>query len=119
MDKIETRGAKKITFDYDVLNALLRFKVTKGFCADHLGVSEDVIERRLREDFNMTYTEYHELKLQRTSYTLQQKAIEMALAGDKVMMIFCLKNIAKWADRNETTVETTDDVKKLIVNLHG
>ena len=119
MTKVETRGAKKITFDYDVFDALLRFKVTKAFCADYLNVSEDVIEKRLREDFDMTFTQYHELKLQRTSYTLQQKAIQMALSGDRTMMIFCLKNIAKWADRNETTVETTDDVKRLIVNLNG
>ena len=41
--------AKK-ELNYDKLDALLQFKTNKKFCSDYLGVSEDTIERRLRED---------------------------------------------------------------------
>ena len=78
----------KVEVDYKVLDALLQFKVPLYFVADYMGVSRDTIIRRLREDHDMTYAEYHDLRLQRTATKLQQKAIEMALAGNATMMIF-------------------------------
>jgi len=100
--------AKK-QLDYSALDALLQFKTTKRFCADYLGVSEDTIERRLKEDHNSTFKEYHQLKMGRTAVNLQQKAIEQALKGNTTMMIFCLKNLAGWADKQEIQ-QTTESV---------
>ena len=91
----------KIELDYSALDALLQFKVSLAFCCDYLGVSRDTIMRRIKEDFNMTFKEYHDLKMERTATKLQQKAIEMALGGNNTMMIFCLKNLAKWSDKLE------------------
>lgn len=95
----------KIPLDYKELDALLQFKVTKSFCADYLKVSENTIDRRLREDHDKTFGEYHELKIERTGVKLQQKAIEMALKGDRTMLIFSLKNLAKWSDKIENKIE--------------
>jgi len=97
----------KVELDYVKLDALLQFKATKRFCAEYIGVSEDAIDRRLREEHNMTFTEYHAMRLERTAVKLQQKAIEMALAGNTVMMIFSLKNLAGWSDKLETRVDST------------
>lgn len=111
---------KKIELNYDKLDALLQFKVTRKFCADYLGCSEDTIERRLRDDHGMTFTQYHSLKMQATGLRLQQKAINMALEGDRTLMIFALKNLAMWADKIETentnkeiSIEITKDDAKL------
>lgn len=98
--------AKK-ELNYDAIDALLQFKTTKKFCADYLGISEDTIERRLKEDKGMTFTEYHELKMGRTGIKLQQKAIEQALKGNTTLMIFCLKNLAKWTDKVEQTLDAS------------
>lgn len=111
-------GPKKKQLDYSKLDALLCVKVTKAFCADYLGVSQDTIDRRIKEDHGMCFTDYQELKLARTGYSLQRKALEMALGGSVPMMIFALKNIAKWADRTEEVqtiiekFEFTKDKKK-------
>jgi len=40
----------------------------------------------------------------RTAVNLQQKAIEQALKGNTTLMIFCLKNLAGWADKVEEKV---------------
>lgn len=96
------KGRKPIEINWEILDALVQFKVTKGFCADYLGVSEDTIEKRIREKFDMTFTEYNNLKLARTGYKLQQKAISLALSGNVTMMIFALKNIANWSDNIKT-----------------
>lgn len=93
----------KKELNYDALDALLQFKVSINFCADYLKVSKDTIMRRLKEDKGMTFTEYHNLQMEGTATKLQQKAIKMALEGNNTMMIFCLKNLAKWADKQEVT----------------
>lgn len=95
----------KIEMDYKVLDALLQFKVPLYFVADYMNISRDTIIRRLKEDYGMTFAEYHELRLMRTATKLQQKAIEMALAGNATMMIFSLKNLAGWADKVDNDIK--------------
>lgn len=106
----------RIEIDFKVLDALVQFKVTKGFVADYLGVSEDTVERRIKEKTSMTYTNYCQLKQQRTALKLQQKCIEQALKGDRTLMIFALKNMAGWADKIEQT-EFDGSIKVNEVNL--
>lgn len=100
----------KTEIDWNALDALLQFKVTCEFCADYLNVSRDAIIRRIREEKDMTFREYHLLKMQRTATKLQQKAIEQALSGNcNSVMIFALKNLAGWTDKNE--IETTAKIE--------
>ena len=102
-------GAKnvKIDIDFKVLDALMQFKVTKGFVADYMGVSEDTIDRRIRESSGLTFTAYGKLKQQRTGLKLQQKCIELALGGDRTLMIFALKNMADWTDKIDSNVDVS------------
>ena len=102
----------KIPLNYDKLDALLRFKTTLAFCADYLETSRDTIIRRIRDDHGMTFGEYHELKMSYTATKLQQKAIEMALSGNTTMMIFSLKNLAKWADKQE--ISSTENLQRIV-----
>lgn len=94
----------KVEINWSELDALLQFKVSLKFCADYMGVTIDAIRRRIKEEHNMTFGQYHELKMERTATKLQQKAIEMALQGNTTMMIFALKNLAKWSDKIENDV---------------
>lgn len=110
--------AKK-KLNYDALDALLQFKTTKKFCSDYLGISEDTIERRLREDKDMTFTQYHELKMGRTGIKLQQKAIEQALSGNATLMIFALKNLAGWSDKIDQKLSGEVNSKVLILPSNG
>lgn len=103
----------KIDINWDKLDALLQFKVPLRFVAEYLDVSQDTVQRRIKEEKGCTYEEYASSKLQRTAVKLQQKAIEQALAGNATMMIFCLKNLCGWADKTETNV-TSGDLKIII-----
>ena len=92
--------ADKIELDYKEFNALMQFKATTlEFAADYLGISMQTIKSRLKEDHSKTFEQYHELKMGRISNKLQEKAIQMALAGDRTLLIFCLKNYSKWQDK--------------------
>lgn len=106
----------KIEVDYKVLDALLQFKVPLYFVADYMKVSRDTIIRRLKEDHDMTFAEYHELRLMRTATKLQQKAIEMALAGNATMMIFSLKNLAGWSDKIDNDIKIQSNGITITVN---
>jgi uncharacterized protein YuzB (UPF0349 family) len=101
----------KIDLNYDALDALLQFKVSLSFCADYLGVSRDTIMRRIKEDHGLSFAEYHALKKERTATKLQQKAIELALSGNNVMMIFCLKNLAGWSDKKEVDLTSASKIE--------
>lgn len=98
----------RVPFNWDKLDALLQFKVPLKFVAEYLEVSVDTVQRRIKEEKGVTFEEYAALKLQRTAVKLQQKAIEMALGGNTVMMIFALKNLACWADKMESTISNSD-----------
>ena len=93
----------KTEVDFSALDALLQFKVTLPFCADYLKVSRDAILRRIKENYGMTFTEYHNLKMQGTAIKLQQKALQLALAGNTMMLDKGLKNFADWNDKQEVT----------------
>ena len=97
----------KIELNYDKLDALLQFKVSLRFCADYLGVSRDTVMRRIKEDHGMSFEEYHALKMEMPATKLQQKAIEEALKGNNTMLIFALKNLAKWSDKVESEVKNS------------
>lgn len=110
----------KIDLNWAVLDALLQFKVTLKFVAHELGVHERTVQRHIEAEKGMTFEQYHEMKLNRTGVKLQQKAIEMALQGDRTMMIFCLKNLAGWADKLETQHDVSEEAKqgiKLVYNV--
>lgn len=104
----------KKELDWRTLDGILQFNATKKMCAEILAVSEDVIERRIRELYNQTFTDYKDAKMGKVKIKLQQKAIELALAGNVTMLIFCLKNLCGWADRIEQDISTkTIDTQSL------
>ena len=98
------KGRARKTLDWKVLDALVQFKVSCRFCAEHMGISEDTIQRRIKTKYKMTFEEYKKMRSENVGLKLQQKAIQMALSGNTVMMIFCLKNLANWSDKVEQQI---------------
>ena len=98
-------GPDKIQLDYKAFNALCQFKsTTREFAAEYLNISPGTIDNRLREDHGMTFTQYHESKMKRVATKLEEKAVQMAMNGDRTMLIFCLKNYARWQDKMDVDV---------------
>jgi hypothetical protein len=100
--------------DFKVLDALLQFKASKRYCAKYLDVSEDTVERRIKEKTGQTFSGYADEQLDGTRLKLQQKAIQLALKGDRTMLIFCLKNLCNWSDKVETSLG--DNAAPLVLN---
>lgn len=75
-------------------------KPTKKDCADFFECSEDTIDRHIKSETGLTFSEFRESGMAYTKFTLIRRAIVMAKKGDTSMMIFCLKNIAGWKNND-------------------
>lgn len=98
-------GRPKVEINWDKLDAMCQYKPFLCDVSEYLGVSEDVIEKRIREEHNCTFSEYRNKKMWRTRFNLTEKAVGMAMAGNTTMMIFCLKNLCGWADIQKESYE--------------
>ena len=107
----EKTGRKRKEIDWGKLDAILQFRPPLKTASEILEVSHDTLERRIKEKYDMTFTEYRDLKMGRVVLKLQQKAITDALAGNNTMLIFCLKNICGWSDNPNKEEETKQNIQ--------
>lgn len=107
----------KAPFSWDKLDGLLAYKSSLTVCAEILKTTDTTIKNHIKKRYNLTFTEYADRKLSPTKVRLIQKAIKMAENGNTTMMIFCLKNICKWVDKHESTVDVADNAIKLAYKL--
>jgi len=59
------------------------------------------------------FTEYREKRKDGVKVALKNKAVQMAMAGNTAMLIFCLKNLCGWSD-NVQAVPDPEDAKNKI-----
>lgn len=102
-------GRPKKAFDWDKLDAILQYGAWLVDCADILNVSEDTVDRRIKSEFGMTFSEYRTKKMSRTRMRLAQKQIEAALAGNVTMLIWLGKQYLGQQDKHE--VASTSQIK--------
>ena len=74
--------------------------------------SQSTLERWLKADSGVdSLTELKQKRMATVKCRLQSKAITMALSGDKSLLIFSLKNLCDWSDR-QTIEESSVSVQK-------
>lgn len=130
-DQIDRMGRKPIFDDekYDQLAAFCRLKPTLADCAAFFKCGERTIEDTIARRDGLTFREFREQNLVHTRYDLVRNAIKKARSGDNTMLIFCLKNLAGWSDKQNVELTGKDggpleqnytiDVKDRIKQLKG
>ena len=86
--KVETRGRKRIEVNWVALDGILQYGAKLIDCADILNLSEDTIQRAIKEKTGGTFSEYREAKMSKMRVKLLQKQFESAIAGNTAMMIW-------------------------------
>ena len=103
----------KAPFSWEKLDGLLAYKSSLVVCADILECHENSIKNHIKKRYGLTFTEYAEKKLSRTKVKLVQKAIEQATSGNTTMLIFCLKNLCRWSDKQDLDVDVSNITIKI------
>ena len=108
-------GKKRIPFDWEKFDSILQFKPPKQVCSDIMGVSEDVIERRIKEKYECTFTEYRARRMGPMKIRLAQKLIQLALNGDRGCLIFACKVFLGWSDK--PIEEQNKEIANVVLNI--
>lgn len=108
------------TFDWVQLDKYLQFKISLKMAAELMECGQTTIKDYIKEKHNMTFTEYSDIKMSKVKVKLVQKALDMALKNNNVtMLIFCLKNICKWSDRQDIEHSANDNIIKMAYDITG
>lgn len=106
-------GRPKAKVDIDQLAVFCRLKPTLEDCAAFFKCSPDTIQRAIKRHTKLTFAEFRNQNMVHTRHTLIRNAINRANNGSDTMLIFCLKNLCNWRDRNETVHDVRDAVQDI------
>lgn len=104
--------------DDKLLISIMRMKPTLFDVSAIMKLSKRTIERHIKATYGQTFDEFRDQHMVETKFNIIRKAIEKAEAGDNVMLIFCLKNLCKWVDKQPEEVPTiVQNVENTQVNM--
>lgn len=78
----------KIKISFDQLTEIMRFNPTLKEVSEFFKVSEDTIERRIKEQEECTFAEFRHKSQGKVRIDLIRKALNMAMEGNTKMLIF-------------------------------
>lgn len=100
-------GRKKIQLDWEQFDKLCGLQCTLREIASYFDCSEDTIERRCKEDKSTHFADYKAQKAGKGRIGLRRKQYELAMAGDKTMLIWLGKQYLGQSDKQETALTET------------
>jgi AraC-like DNA-binding protein len=96
------------TIDLIKLKNLMKFNPTLSESAGFFDCSEDTISRFVKKEEGLSFWDFRKKYFGSTQIKLRQKAIQMAMSGDRALMIFLLKNFCGLKDNPEIFLEQND-----------
>ena len=102
----------KVEIDQGQFESLCRLNPTLKDSAAFFKCSEDTIERRCKEWGYDGFADARNKNMVHTRLMLVRSAVKKAENGDNTMLIFCLKNLCGWADKQEI-----DDSREIKVSI--
>jgi len=100
-DSVEGRPVSISSLDLPKLEALMRLKPTLEDTAAFFQCSATTISDTIKKHFGITFREFRDQRMVHTRLALQRKAVQMGESGNVAMLIFTLKNLCGWADKQE------------------
>ena len=94
------------------LKAILRLKPTLKDCAAFLELDESTIEKHIKKTYNCRFSEFREQNMVHTRFALIRTCITQAQNGNTAALIFALKNVCGWADKQE--IESNSKIEIII-----
>ena len=105
----------KTEIDWARVDELLVAQCDGAGIASILGIHPDTLYKRCEDDFKMTFTAYSQQKRGEGKELLRAKQYELALNGDKTMLVWLGKQYLNQREKVDSDVSLTEKVKPIIV----
>ncbi len=111
-DGLYDTGRKKIVVDFRLVEKLCSIHCTQDEIAAVVGVHRDTLNRRIKDAYDMSFTEYYKIASSKGKASLRRKQHEVALAGNVQMLKFLgINELGQVEKSRENVVE-----KKIYIN---
>ena len=98
-------GRPEKEMDWRLLDSILQYGASLIDCSELLEMSEDSIQRKIKEESGQTFSEYRESKKSKIRMKLRQKQYEMAMNGNVALLIWLGKNELGQKDKLENDIK--------------
>jgi len=104
--KADTKSAKVmgrpvLKIDWDQFDKLAAIHCTKAEIADFFDISEATLDRRVKEEYGITFEAHRKRKASAGRRSLRRKQYEAAMAGNTGMMVWLGKQWLGQAEKQE------------------
>lgn len=114
-----TSMPKLITIDWEVVDKLCLFQSTEAEIARWFPVDIKTLHSHCLKDHGIPFSQYYEERSSKGKTSLRRKQFEMAMSGDRVMLIWLGKQYLSQCEKTEmkTKIEAAPEVAKEIDGL--
>jgi hypothetical protein len=95
------RGRPKVDIDWDKVGKMLEAGCSAVGIAATIGCDEDTLRKRCPADNNCTFSEFSQQKKAKGDELLRTKQFQVAMTGDKTMLVWLGKQRLGQADKQE------------------
>lgn len=115
--KRATPGRPKAPIDWEVVKRQVSAGASGVSIAHELGIASDTLYDRCIEDMGMEFTEFKRLHVSRGNDLIAMKQFELAMKGDKSLLIWLGKNRLGQRDRQEYVNAAGESVPVVMVQV--
>jgi IS30 family transposase len=98
-------GRKQLEIDWKRVDKLLEVQCSGTEIAAALGMHPDTLYNAVKREFNSDFSAYSQVKRESGKRLLKAKQFEVALEGDKTMLVWLGKQYLDQSDRQNVTHE--------------
>lgn len=109
-------GRPRIEINWEEVDKLCFIQCSRREVASWFDCSEETIERACEREKGCDFVTYFEQKRGRGKISLRRKMFDVAMSGDKVMMIWLSKQYLGMSDKQEMKSEV-ESKERLIINF--
>lgn len=100
-----SQGRPKAEIDWNQVGKLLEAGGSAVGIAAMIGITEDTLYNRCKSDLNQDFSAFRQQKLAKGDELLRSKQFQVAMSGDKTMLIWLGKNRLGQTDKIENKNE--------------
>jgi hypothetical protein len=94
-------GSKKADIDWNVVGDYLNAQCSGVEIASMLGIHENTLYGRCKEDLGLEFVAFSQQKKSEGKQSLKKKQYDVAMSGDKTMLVWLGKQILGQTERQE------------------